>query len=105
MPVLLDHHLFALPTAGENFGHSIFEALLAGRPVLISDQTPWLRLEDKHAGWDLPLADPDVFTRAVEQAAAWDQEKFDGWARCSWQYARNFMQNPELQEQYLKLFA
>lgn len=33
--------LFAFPTRGENFGHVIFEALAAGTPVLISDQTPW----------------------------------------------------------------
>lgn len=33
--------LFALLTHGENFGHAIGEALQAGCPVLISDQTPW----------------------------------------------------------------
>lgn len=33
--------LFAFPTWGENFGHVIFEALRAGTPVLVSDQTPW----------------------------------------------------------------
>lgn len=35
------YDLFAFPTHGENFGHVIFEALRAGTPVLISDQTPW----------------------------------------------------------------
>lgn len=34
------HHVFVLPTWGENFGHVIFESFLYGRPVLISDQTP-----------------------------------------------------------------
>ena len=32
------HHLFVLPTTGENFGHVIFESFLAGRPVLISEE-------------------------------------------------------------------
>lgn len=40
-PVFGTYDLFAFPTLGENFGHVIFEALRAGTPVLISDQTPW----------------------------------------------------------------
>ena len=30
-----------LPTKGENFGHSIYDCLSVGTPVVISDQTPW----------------------------------------------------------------
>ena len=33
--------MFFLPTHGENFGHTILEALLASCPPLISDRTPW----------------------------------------------------------------
>jgi glycosyltransferase involved in cell wall biosynthesis len=58
--LLLQHHLFLLPTTGENFGHAIFEAMLAGRPVLISDQTPWLQLEQSNTGWDFPLSKPEL---------------------------------------------
>jgi glycosyltransferase involved in cell wall biosynthesis len=105
MPLLQEHHVFALPTTGENFGHSIFEALLAGRPVLISDQTPWLGLAPRKAGWDLPLADPGGFARVVEETAAWDQGLWEQWARSAWQYARHFIENPELQRQYIQLFA
>jgi glycosyltransferase involved in cell wall biosynthesis len=105
MPLLQEHHIFVLPTAGENFGHSIFEALLAGRPVLISDQTPWQGLAARKAGWDLPLDDQDGFARIAEETAGWDQERFDEWARSSWEYARHFIENPELQRQYIQLFA
>ena len=58
--------LFFLPTRGENYGHVIVEAMAAGCPVLISDQTPWRNLEDKGVGWDLPLKAPERF-RAVLQ--------------------------------------
>ncbi|HEX9513727.1 MAG TPA: glycosyltransferase family 4 protein [Puia sp.] len=105
IPILQQHHLFILPTTGENFGHSIFEALLAGRPVLISDQTPWLGLASGQVGWDLPLQDPAAFAGAIEEAAQWDQPRFDDWARSAWTYAHNFIKNPDLQAQYLKLFA
>lgn len=105
MPILRQHHVFVLPTTGENFGHSIFEALLAGRPVLISDQTPWLGLMVEKAGWDLPLKDPAGFAHALEAAAQWDQADFDEWAVASWEYASRFIKNPELQNQYLQLFT
>lgn len=104
MPILQQHHIFVLPTTGENFGHSIFEALLGGRPVLISDQTPWLGLPARKAGWDLPLADPGAFARVTEQVGEWDQDHFDQWARAAWSYAHDFIRNPELQNQYAKLF-
>ena len=44
---MASHDLFFLPTLGENFGHVIFEALAAGCPILISDQTPWRNLEKR----------------------------------------------------------
>lgn len=104
MPILQENHLFVLPTAGENFGHSIFEAFLAGRPVLISDQTPWQGLAAINAGWELPLSDAALFTAKLEEAASWDQEIFDKWARGSWVYANEFIGNPQLHKPYFTLF-
>jgi len=60
------HHLFLFPTWGENFGHVILEALLAGLPVLTSDRTPWHGLESSGAGWTLPLEQPERFTAVLQ---------------------------------------
>jgi glycosyltransferase involved in cell wall biosynthesis len=98
------HHLFILPTTGENFGHSIFEALLAGRPVLISDQTPWLHLAEKKAGWDLPLSNKEAFTRVLNEMTGWHQGAFDEWGQGAWEYAHRFITNPGLIKPYLDLF-
>ena len=57
--------LFFLPTLGENFGHAIVDALLAGTPVLLSDRTPWRGFAAKGAGWDLPLEDKAAFIAAI----------------------------------------
>jgi glycosyltransferase involved in cell wall biosynthesis len=67
--VLGQHHLFFLPTLGENFGHAIFESLAAGVPVLISDQTPWRDIEARGAGWARPLSDKQGFIKVVEHVA------------------------------------
>lgn len=105
LPALIQqHHLFILPTTGENFGHAIFEALVAGRPALISDQTPWLNLSEYNAGLVLPLNQPEAFATFIDTFAAFNQHQFDGTAMAAWQYASQFIQNPLLKKQYLQLF-
>jgi glycosyltransferase involved in cell wall biosynthesis len=102
--LIKQHHLFVLPTTGENFGHAIIESLLAGRPVLISDQTPWLNLAVDNAGWDLPLDKPELFVEKIEQMAATDQEAYDRYAMAAWQYAHAYIQDPSLTTAYQTLF-
>ncbi|MBS1504647.1 MAG: glycosyltransferase family 4 protein, partial [Bacteroidetes bacterium] len=103
--LLHQHHLFVLPTEGENFGHSIFEAFLAGRPVLISDQTPWRDLAGIKAGWELPLNNKEAFKERIEEVASWDQSAFDDYAQQAWNYAHDFIHNPALTVPYSELFS
>lgn len=102
--LLLQHQLFILATKGENFGHAIFESLSAGRPVLISDQTPWRNLSVKMAGWDLPLNNTDAFTAIIEQVAAMENEEYNKWCKGAWQYCHDFIQHAGIKQAYLKLF-
>jgi glycosyltransferase involved in cell wall biosynthesis len=103
--LLHKHHLFILPTEGENFGHSIFEAFLTGRPVLISDQTPWRNLYSQKTGWDLPLHEKQAFVNSIEEAASWDQARFDEYGANAWKYANDFIHNPQLMVPYYELFS
>lgn len=79
--LIQSHDCFAMPTLGENYGHAIYEALCAGRPVLISDQTPWRGLAARHAGHDLPLERPEAFAQVIREWAAMDAAAFEPWAR------------------------
>jgi glycosyltransferase involved in cell wall biosynthesis len=98
-------HLFILPTKGENFGHSIAEALRAGRPVLISDKTPWRNLAEKEIGWDLPIDYDKPFLDALHTAAAWSQVEFDKRCLNALIFATAFSeQNSEI-EKYKTLFS
>lgn len=72
--IMSDYGLFFLPTRGENFGHVLLEAWSAGLPVLTSDQTPWRSLADTGVGWDLPLDDPDQFSRIIDNVATWSAD-------------------------------
>jgi glycosyltransferase involved in cell wall biosynthesis len=71
------YHLFLFPTRGESFSFAILEALWAGCLVLTSDQTLWQNLEEKNAGWTLPLAEPERFVRVLETLVAMDDAQFE----------------------------
>ena len=103
--VLQSNHLFLLPTKGENFGHSIFESFLSGRPVLISDQTPWMNLKEKVCGMELPLSNPTDFIAAVEKFAQMEQDEFDKFAFGAWSFAKDFINNNNDELKYLELFS
>ncbi len=77
--ILSGYDVFLLPTLGENFGHAIVEALLAGCPVLISDCTPWRSLERHEAGWDVPLADAAQYHEILRRLANMDEIEHARW--------------------------
>lgn len=100
-----EHHTLVLPTKGENFGHAIYECLAIARPVIISDQTPWLNLEKHDAGWDLPLNNPKAFTEKIEYLASLNQFDYNILCYGAIQLANEFYDNPQIKEKYLKLFS
>jgi glycosyltransferase involved in cell wall biosynthesis len=103
--LILGNHVLVLPTQGENFGHAIYEAFSAGRPVIISDQTPWRNLQQKKAGWDLQLNSIDSFTTAIEQMAQMNQFEYDVYTAGAHQLAVNFFNNSDIKKKYLELFS
>lgn len=92
--VLAQHDLFFLPTKGENFGHAIIEALAAGVPALISDQTPWRDLESHGAGWALPLDDPSAFVAVIEQQAKLSEQDARAGRENALAYAMRVLSDP-----------
>lgn len=87
-------HILLFPTLGENYGHVIMEALTAGTPVLLSDQTPWRGLREEGVGWDLPLSDEASFRAALRELLAMDQSAFDRISQQAYAYARARREEP-----------
>lgn len=103
--LIQENHLLILPTEGENYGYIIIEALSQGRPILISDQTPWCNLSQHKAGWDLSLNKPQAFIDAIEKVTAMDQEEYNEWTEGALQYAHSQIDIKVLKEKYLLLFS
>lgn len=70
-----ENHLFISTSKNENFGHSIAEALAHGKPVIVSDHTPWKALDKKGIGFDLKL-DLNLFSDKIDYFASMDQEEY-----------------------------
>ena len=117
-----DYHLMFLPSRGENFGHVILESFMAGRPVLISDQTPWRDLAREQCGWDLPLGSFQfsgfsqqlnvnseglefVWGRVLKELLQMQQTEFDILCEGARKRATAFINDPALMKGYEVLFG
>ncbi len=106
VPALLaGHDVLILPSKGENFGHVILEALLAGTPVLISDATPWRGLETAGAGWDLPLDQPQRFTSVLRRLRDMDDDEHTRLSRAARALGRRAAESPEALAANRRLFS
>jgi glycosyltransferase involved in cell wall biosynthesis len=94
--IFAESDLFLFPTLGENYGHVICEALAAGCPVLISDQTPWLNLEEKKAGWVIPLGETERFRAILQQCVDADDEWHAALTAGAKAFAREFLSVPKI---------
>jgi glycosyltransferase involved in cell wall biosynthesis len=102
---LAGYHLFFVPTRGENFGHAIVEALTAGCPVLIGDQTPWRQLSRACAGWEVPSEDVAAMRRALAQAIAMDGAEWSRWAEGARRYVRAAVRPDEARDRFWDLLT
>lgn len=102
--VLESADFFILPTQGENFGHAIFEALALGKPVIISDQTPWRHLAAQRAGWDISLQDTVRLRAAL--TAAWEMSpaEYALWAQGARSVAQAYADTLDGGRAYYHLF-
>jgi len=102
--VLKKYNLFFFPTCGESFGHVIWEAMLAGCPVLVSDRTPWRNLQEQGVGWDVPLSEFHRFCEIIENCADMGQEEHLYWSTRAREYALSKMHSTEAVERNINLF-
>ncbi|HBL10900.1 MAG TPA: glycosyl transferase group 1 [Cyanobacteria bacterium UBA11162] len=68
--LLQDADVFVLPSYYENFGIAVAEAMVAGKPVVISDQVHiWQEVKGAEAGWVCPC-EVEALTQQLQNALA-----------------------------------
>jgi glycosyltransferase involved in cell wall biosynthesis len=89
----------------ENFGHAVYEALTAGRPVITSNNTPWNNLKDHRAGINVSTGDLTEMQNAIEFFVAMDQLQLEEWSNAAREYALQAVDMNETRKQYAKMFG
>jgi len=101
--MLREQHLLFLPTLGENFCFVILESFLAGCPVLISDRTPWRRLEQRGVGWDVPLEDAEGFRRVLQRCIDMGDDEYQQMSRRAQEYGNSVASDKSVLEKHYGL--
>lgn len=107
--ILANYDALVLLTKGENFGHSIYEALSLGTPVIISDKTPWVFEESASpAGWLVSYANNEFDTQRLKQVIealySMDNINYNLCSANAHKYAVDFYNAHDFKTQYTALF-
>ncbi|MEJ7610049.1 MAG: glycosyltransferase [Ferruginibacter sp.] len=97
------HHVFIMPSKSENFGHAIYEALSAGKPVITSYFTPWTRLSEASAGIN-SFTETAPLREAIQNFTAMDNEGYSRYVAGSTAYIIQRTDRKKTDEQYRNLF-
>ncbi len=102
---LSDYHVFILPSRSENFGHAIYEALSAGRPVITSHHTPFNGLYEQRAGRNITAENIPEISRAIAFFGDMDSTSFEKWSKGANEYSKKCIDPSQLKMQYDRLFG
>lgn len=98
-------HYYIQPSKSENFGHSIFEALSMGIPVITSEYTPWNSLHEKRAGWNVSIANSDHLLDIMNAAFNQSVEEHKEFSKGARFLAKEYVENLNLKDKYITLFS
>ena len=98
------YHMLVLPTLHENYGHAIAETLSQGRPVIISDQTPWQGLDSKLLGVDLSLENTAQWKEKLKRFYEMSDSQFQELCKASFEFAKREVGNQKSIEDSKRLF-
>jgi len=88
IPYYHNTNIFICPSQSENFGHAIFEAFSAGKPVITSFNTPWKNLEEKKIGINVSPKKDDI-KKSVEFFCTMNSEEYMDWSHRAAEFARS----------------
>ena len=97
-------HALLMPTTHENFGHAVVEAWAHGRPVLLSDQTPWRGLSEAELGWDVPLEKAKWVDR-MQEAIQWPLATWQAMSKACVAKHRGLVEDQSLVQANLDMFG
>lgn len=102
--ILQGYEVFILPSKSENFGHAIYEALSAGKPVITSHHTPFNDLYNQYAGKNISVENKTETATAIDYFAAMEADEFAAWNNGANYYALKNIDKDLLKKQHDQMF-
>ncbi len=107
--ILAKYDAFILLTKGENFGHSIYEALSVGTPVIITNKTPWQFDNSANPpGWIINYDNQGIETDSLKQTLTnlyhMDNDAYALTSKAAHTYAVDFYTSHDFKKEYTDLF-
>ncbi len=102
--ILANYHFFVLPTMDENFGHVFIEALSAGCPLIISNNTPWVELEKDKIGWVIPLEKESEWRNIIQKCVDINEYEFRELSKNSKNFVHQWLNENNLEAHTIELF-
>jgi glycosyltransferase involved in cell wall biosynthesis len=79
------------------------EALSAGCPLIISNKTPWLNLEEQGIGWDLSLDEPQTWIEKLNFSINLDQSSYNIFSDNARKFALKILKDKRYEENTLTI--
>ncbi len=102
--IITNYHAYYMPTSGENFGHSIVEAMLFGKMVIISDQTPWTDVNN-NGGYAVALGNDTGFIDALNSCIDLDDKQYTQKSDTVKKYIESKLNINQIVQQYVAAFG
>jgi glycosyltransferase involved in cell wall biosynthesis len=108
--ILAKYDTLVLLTKGENFGHSIYEALSVGTPVIITNKTPWVfEGSSNPPGWiinnDNQGIDIDDLKQTLTNLYHMNNYDYALSSKAAHEYAVDFYTSHDFKKEYTDLFT
>lgn len=98
--------VFIMPSESENFGHALFEALSAGKPVITTDTTPFRELQKQTAGYTVSHSEiSKELPAAIDKFAAMNYTEFEVQVKGAVACAQQRYDSQKVKQAYQYLFA
>lgn len=98
-------NVFILPSKSENFGHALYEAMTAGKPVITSHFTPWNHLKENNAGVNVSINNAKEIQAAIDFFADADTGTLEKWSKAARAFALKSVDIDTIKRQYLEMFS
>ena len=98
-------HVKILPSKSENYGHSMVEALSAGKPLISSHFIPWIDLNINNAGFNVDPDNIDELANAIEFYANSDSSQYATLSSNASNYIAKKVNVDQIKTSYIELFS